>query len=79
MAWKPPKSQTGVRLPKILWPLSSQPPSTRSAAVVDSSSGMSLPGSPWIAAKILPSAARSRMNRHESSPILTRSAASPVQ
>ena len=79
MAWKPPYVQTGVRLPKILWPLSFQPPSTRSAVVVDSSRGMSLPGSPWMAAKISPSAAFSRMKRHESSPIFSRSAATPVQ
>ena len=66
-------------LPKILCPLMFHPPSTRSAVVVDSSSGMSFPGSPWMAAKTSPSAARSRMNRHDSSPVRSRSAASPVQ
>ena len=49
---------TGERLPKILWPVISQPPSTRSACDVDSSTGMSLPASPWPAAKTSPSAAR---------------------
>ena len=45
---------TGDRLPKILWPVNCHPPSTRSALVDDSSTGMSLPASPCPAAKISP-------------------------
>ncbi len=79
MAWKPPYVQTGVRLPKILCPLIAQPPSTRSASALDSSNGRSLPASPWSAANTSPSAAFSRIQRHDSSPALSRSAATPVQ
>ena len=56
MAWRPRNVQTGDSEPKILWPVISQPPSTRSAALDDSSSGMSLPASPWPAANTSPSA-----------------------
>ena len=79
IAWKPPRVHTGVRLPKILWPEISQPPSTRSAVATASSSGMSLPASPCSAQNTSPSAACSRMQRHDSSPPFKRSAATPVQ
>ena len=79
MAWNPPSVHTGVRLPKILCPLIRHPPSTLAAEAVDSSSGMSLPGSPWSAHSTSPAAALSRTKRHESSPARSRSAATPVQ
>ena len=68
MAWNPASVHTGDRLPKILWPVISQPPATFSAFDDDSSSGMSLPASPWIAANTSPSAAFSRIHRHDVSP-----------
>ena len=79
MAWNPPRVHTGVRLPKILCPLIDQPPSTRSADVVERSNGRSLPTSPCRAHSTSPAAARSSTNRHESSPARSRSAATPVQ
>lgn len=79
MAWNPPKVHTGDRLPKILWPEISQPPSTRVALATASRSGRSLPASPCRAQKISPSAAFSRIQRHESSPDFSRSDATPVQ
>ena len=79
MAWNPPNVHTGVKLPKILCPLINQPPSALVAEAVDSTSGMSLPDSPWSAQSTSPAAALSRMNRHESSPARSRSAATPVQ
>ena len=47
------RSTPGERLPKILWPEISHPPSTRSAVATASSSGRSLPASPCSAAEDL--------------------------
>ena len=43
MAWRPRRSHTGPSEPNSLRPWSRQPPGTRSARVVDSAMGMSLP------------------------------------
>jgi hypothetical protein len=46
MTWMPSHVHKGDMLPKILWPVASQPPSTRAACEVAKSTGTSLPTSP---------------------------------
>ena len=43
MPWRPRNVHIGLRLPKCLWPVKRYPPLTRSALVVDRSTGMSFP------------------------------------
>ena len=79
MAWIPRKVQTGVRLPKDLRPVNLYPPSTFSALVVESNTGMSLPLSACPAAKIAPSTAAFNIHSVDMSPLRHTSAARPVQ
>ena len=77
--WTPRRVQTGVRLPNALCPVSLQPPSTRSAFVVERRPAMSFPCSACPAANTSPAAASFRIHSQDLSPLRQRSAAVPTQ
>ncbi len=79
MPWRPSSVQTGERLPKALRPVNRYPPSTRSAFVLESSTGRSLPDSAWPAAKTSPRPAASSIQSQDLSPAPCSVCATPTQ